>query len=92
MFSKASAVKNGKPKTTPKAIRTKDLICLIFGIGCLKKYKQRMANTAAITARAPVRNSGLKPETASRVAGMEPAKIMTPNSPCIHPRLRCFMP
>ena len=35
--------------------------------------------------RAEVRNSGVKPSTASRVAGSEPLKMITPRSPWPHP-------
>ena len=44
-----------------------------------------------MTARAPVRNSGLNPTTARRVAGIEPAKMTIPRKPCIQPILLCFM-
>jgi hypothetical protein len=40
---------------------------------------------AAIRARADVRNSGEKPPTATRVAGNEPLKMMTPRIPLPQP-------
>ena len=44
-----------------------------------------------MTARAEVRNSGVKPPTATRVAGSEPLKMMTPMSPLPHPAVvRCM--
>ena len=43
---------------------------------------------AAITARADVRNSGVKPPTAIRVAGSEPLKMITPSSPLPQPSAR----
>jgi hypothetical protein len=49
--------------------------------------------TAAITARAEVRNSGVMLATATRVAGSEPLKMMTPMSPLTHPSVvRCIAP
>lgn len=45
---------------------------------------------AAITARADVRNTGVNPPTATRVAGREPLNIITPRSPLPHPSVvRC---
>lgn len=44
-------------------------------------------SSAAIAARAAVRNVGEKSCTAMRVAGKEPLKMMTPMSPLPHPAL-----
>ncbi len=38
-----------------------------------------------MTARAEVRNRGEKPPTATRVAGSEPLKMITPRRPLPHP-------
>ena len=48
-------------------------------------------SSAAITARAEVRNSGEKPPTATRVAGSEPLKMMTPRRPLPQPSVARFM-
>jgi len=44
-----------------------------------------------MTALAEVRNSGLKPLTATRVAGKEPLKIRTPSRPLPHPAVIDFI-
>ena len=44
-----------------------------------------MPSSAAITARAEVRNTGEKSPTATRVAGREPLKMTTPRKPLPQP-------
>jgi hypothetical protein len=48
-------------------------------------HSRAAASSAAMTARAPVRNTGSNAITARRVAGSEPLKITTPASPFHHP-------
>ena len=78
---KPSAVNNGKPITTPKATMVKDFNCVRFGTFCLSKIRQNRLSRPAMNARTTVKNSGLKPMTAIRVAGKDPAKITTPIKP-----------
>src|SRR5690606_8475234 len=48
-------------------------------------------SSAAMTARADVRKIGEKPDTAMRVAGSDPLKMMTPSSPLPQPSVAVFM-
>ena len=73
MVCKANAENKGKPTTTPADVIHSDFNCCVDGLGCFEILNKIKAKTAAMQARAPVRNSGLKPCTATRVAGKEPA-------------------
>ena len=81
MVCNAKAVKRGKPIMIDNIIMIKDLSCWKFGIFCLVMSKHNNAIEPAIEARANVKNSGLKSTTAIRVAGKDPAKIITPINP-----------
>jgi hypothetical protein len=64
---------------------------LTAGRPCLKTPSRAAPRSAAITARAEVRNNGEKPPTATRVAGSEPLKMITPRKPLPHPSVvRCM--
>ena len=87
----ASAVSSGKPTTTPSPTTTSEPTSLRSGFICRRTTSNAAARAAAITARAEVRNSGEKSPTATRVAGKEPLKMMTPRSPLPHPSVVRFM-
>ena len=81
MCCNASAVSRGKPITTPSATTAKAPRSRRPGRFCRSSTSSAAPSPAAITARAEVRNSGVKPPTAARVAGSDPLKITTPRRP-----------
>ena len=81
----ASAVSSGKPTTTPMATMVSEARSRRCGRACRSKPSTTAPISAAMTARAEVRNSAEKPPTATRVAGSEPLKMMTPRSPLPQP-------
>jgi hypothetical protein len=92
MCWRARAVSRGKPITTPIATIAKGTISLVAGRFCRSARSRAAPNSAAITARADVRNNGVNPPIATRVAGSEPLKMMTPRRPLPHPSVvRCIM-
>ena len=81
----ASAVKSGKPATTPSATMVSENKSPRFGQGARNAVKIPAARIPAIEARAKVTKSGSKSATAARVAGREALKIKTPMNPLIQP-------
>jgi len=91
MCCRARADSRGKPTTTPTAITASDIRSRRSGRACRVANSTSPASAAAMAARAPVKNSGDRSATATRVAGSEPLKITTPRSPQIRPSMRfCF--
>ncbi|MEY9263503.1 hypothetical protein ABIF23_002898 [Bradyrhizobium elkanii] len=86
----ASAVSSGKPITTPSATMVSDTRSLRCGQGCRSTASSAAPSNAAIAARAEVRNSGENPATATRVAGSEPLKIITPSRPLPQPSIEAL--
>ena len=82
---RASAVSSGKPTTTPAATRASGTMSPAAGRFCRRASSMIAPRIAAMTARMDVRNSGAKPPTATRVAGRDPLKMITPMSPLPHP-------
>jgi hypothetical protein len=86
----ANAVSNGKPTTTPSATMASEPRSVGAGRLCLRAASRATPSNAAMTARADVRNKGEKPPTATRVAGNDPLKMITPMRPLPHPSaVRC---
>ncbi|MET4765630.1 hypothetical protein ABH970_006002 [Bradyrhizobium ottawaense] len=81
----ASAVSSGKPTTTPMATMVREAKSPRCGRACRSTPSTATPISAAMTARADVRNSAEKPPTATRVAGSEPLKMMTPSRPLPQP-------
>ncbi|MNR39571.1 hypothetical protein D3C85_1577910 [compost metagenome] len=90
----ASAVSSGKPSTTPRATSPSERHCAGVGRGWRNSSNAASASSAAMVARAPVRNSGSNSMTARRVAGSEPLNINMPMKPLRHPpadfSMMCF--
>jgi len=87
----AIAVRSGNPMTQPSATKIRDPISLRAGRSREKNRSNIAAKDAAIPARAEVRNKGVNPPTATRVAGNDPLKITIPTSPFIQPCVVVFM-
>jgi hypothetical protein len=61
------------------------------GFGWRSAKSSAAPSSPAMTARAEVRNSGEKSDTATRVAGSEPLKMMTPTRPLPQPSMDDFI-
>ena len=81
MRCRASAVSSGKPSTTPDETMIRDTSCARRGRFWRKPTSSAMASSPAIEARRKVNNNGSISCTASRVAGSEPLKMITPSKP-----------
>ena len=81
----AKAVSSGKPTTTPSATTINCAKSFLVGLSSLAARSIPSPKVPAIAARAAVRNSGSKSATATRVAGNEPLKMITPSNPLMKP-------
>jgi hypothetical protein len=91
MLCSARAVRSGNPTTTPSATMASAPRSLLAGGFWRRAQSSAAPSSAAITARADVRNNGSKPPTAMRVAGRDPLKMITPRRPLPHPSAdRCI--
>lgn len=88
-YCKASAVSSGKPITTPRATISNGRHWWRAGRCSRNSHNRHRPSTAAMLARATVRNTGSNSSTATRVAGSEPLKISTPIKPLIQPLRLC---
>ena len=82
---RASAVRSGKPTTTPSATMNRDVRSLREGRFSLNRKRRPSPRIPAMAARAAVRNTGSNCRTATLVAGSDALKITTPMSPLTHP-------
>jgi hypothetical protein len=73
--------------TTPSATMASGSASLRAGRLSRSTSRKIAPSSAAITARAEVRKTGEKSATATRVAGSDPEKIMTPRRPLPQPAL-----
>jgi hypothetical protein len=88
----ANAVNSGKPTTTPRATKLSATHSARAGRTGLTASSSTAAMTAAMVARAEVRNSGGKSATAMRVAGRDALKMTIPISPLSQPAAaRCIL-
>ena len=82
----ASAVRRGKPTTTPNATIASERHCSRLGRGARHARSTIAERTAATAARPKATNIGSRSATASRVAGSENENSATPSVASTSPR------